>query len=409
MICQISTDSSYKPHIAVDNSTYFLPISLISLKNYSKDAPPASIESIFYYKVLIMTIDSLLKGNYSNFDAHTTSTCCHGIALYAYELIFSALSLNLLSIRDSAFKKINEIESLKETEHLQIPFTLLELCRLYICQYVKEIETSGNKRTITRTRNLQKIASVSVNYCNNLVHDLQKYFSNLVTKNYSKIKNETCDSIKTNQISIAIWSKYISQDYLRIDKRGIIYASCLYSMQTTLGFLIYSNSKIAVINDFKTLDGSVERFISILEGDGQSNFRELSPDELLEEQENNPFQPLIVFAGCAHIESCNLRPIIQNFKDKIKNFPNLVLACDIYYPQFPKIANDQDFDSTPIQPEEKEIKDLLKETSKMGGVSIQDPSLFCLTHIHPSSLKQVLSNFNSDESLSLPISFLPTI
>ena len=90
-----------------------------------------------------------------------------------------------------------------------------------------------------------------------------------------------------------------------------------------------------------------------------------------------------------------------------KYLPELVLACDIWYPQFPQVKEDSTFDDSPIKPQERCLLDVLGHWNSVKGVRADEPSLCCLTHIYPASLEEVLKELEQGSSL-LPYSFIPT-
>ncbi len=419
MFCQEKLDSKdnfqKKKHAAEEelNNSYnysnLFPIGNIGKTSASINQNLSTVELQFYCKILILTIDSLFHYEYSNFDAHTTSTCCHGIALYAREIISACSRLDLQAIRLIATHKIANIDnSLHSPDSLFIPMPLIELSRLFICAYIKESDPNQKRRTLTRTKKLQEIAPISTNFCNRIAHGLQKYFSNLIAKRYIHYLNQINNNAKINNIPIKIWGKYIQSDHLRVDKRGTIYSPCLYSMQVSLAFLISTQAKIAVVNDLKdSEDKMIGRQIYILQGDGIQSFRTLSYDEILEQEETNTHDSVIIFSGCAHMNHRDFTKSISQFQKHIEDFPRLVLACDTYYPQFPEISDDAYFSNQPIVPLEESLQSVIAESAKTSGVSMDDPSLFCLTHIYSCSFKQVLKVVRDKCTKSLPISFIP--
>ena len=92
----------------------------------------------------------------------------------------------------------------------------------------------------------------------------------------------------------------------------------------------------------------------------------------------------------------------------LSKLTQLILACDVFYPQFFKVTDDGEFDSSPIVPDETCLRELMHSLSIFGTHS-KDPSLYCSTHIHPSSLKQFLEVATNKDLAALPISFIPEI
>jgi hypothetical protein len=83
----------------------------------------------------------------------------------------------------------------------------------------------------------------------------------------------------------------------------------------------------------------------------------------------------------------------------LRKLSSLILACDLYYPHFPKMLGDSKFNSEKISPKELGLKKKIEEHAKISGVSREDPSLFCLTHIFTCSMnniKHLLKNPEED-------------
>jgi hypothetical protein len=164
----------------------------------------------------------------------------------------------------------------------------------------------------------------------------------------------------------------------------------MFSMQVVLAHLIFSRSKVAVVNDiYNSKEKLTKRHTRIIEGNGVNGFHPYSP-------ESNALtsctlsEPVLVFSGCSYNEDPDW--VCLKMDEWIDKFPNLVLACDTFYPQFPKTHGDQVLQSDRILPNEEILKSLIGRHEQFNGVSASDPSLYCLNHISPASLEQVLSN-----------------
>ena len=177
-------------------------------------------------------------------------------------------------------------------------------------------------------------------------------------------------------------------------------------MQIMLAYLVQSHSKIAFANDLKCEKGLFKgRYIQLLEGDGRTGFRLIDiKDNRFNEVQSE--KPVIVFGGCTHSDSLTTQSLTFQINPWLIRFQNLVLACDTYYPQFPLVRDDPDFNSDSIHPEEHELRQVIDNHKKIVGVSAHEPSLFCLTHIYTASQKQVLQAINGDNT-ALPESFIP--
>jgi hypothetical protein len=356
---------------------------------------PSENERNFYYHALLKTIDAFLSREYSKFDAHTTSTCCHGIALYAQEVILEVRKIDLDPIKTHINNLLLDKQNKDEVE---IPTSLENLCSLFICSLVKDFSVEKN-RVITNSKKIKSIYPISNNLCNKIAFGLQKQLSNLVAKRYAHLLDFIPSSFIVNGVPVDLWGKYIQESYLRTDKKGISYASCLYSMQVSLAYLIYKKAKIAVIHDLKNIEETSQfRYVYLLQGDGKQGFVQLDINEQGEQEE-----PVVVFSGCSLGDHNSL----LEFKNHLNNFPKLVLACDVFYPQFPRVLDDPNFSNHPISPEELPIVNSISLAKEIPGVSLSDPSLFCLSHIYPASLQQVIDTAKG--ASALPAAFLPSI
>lgn len=365
----------------ISNSKTELLQAISIRENYS----PTHTELQFFATVALRAINTLKAKTYEDFDAHTTSTCCHGIAVFTKEIIERVNIEDLSAIQDSLnYRLINDLP----LAGLRIPRSLIELSRLYICTYIKEFN-EDQKRTLTKTKRLKLIFPISTNFCNRIAHELQKHFSNLIADRYNQFLTSLDQDMIISDAPVSAWGQYIRPDYLRTDKRGVKYASCLFSMQVTLAYLAATKSIIAIVNDqFDPSENLSDRYISLFQGDGNT-FLPLSDSKLDESQ------PVIIFGGCSNADQTTQD--MQLWEDKISS---LLLACDTHYPQFPKISDDPEFSTDPITPKEASLQALIQKYKAVPGTSLTDPSLFCLSHIYPTSLYQVLSN-------QLPVSFLP--
>jgi hypothetical protein len=161
-------------------------------------------------------------------------------------------------------------------------------------------------------------------------------------------------------------------------------------MQVVLGYLIHSKSSIAIVNDILDNTGKMSLYIRILQGDGKGNFSLLE----LDEHNHSSFikQPVVVFRACAHADDPD--QLTSNLDEWLHRFPNLVLAHELTYPQFPKV-NSQ-FCNAPIVPEEDILQASMIEHGQITGVSSKDPSLYCLNHIYTASIQQMLCDPTPD-------------
>lgn len=342
---------------------------------------------LFCYKIALLTIEACRNGWYHQFDAQTTTRCCHGLAFMCCNWLHIVRGFDLENLQQQILEASSKLQEKKDEEKslctLFLPFELIELCRLYVIWFGTENDATKIRKTVVLK--LKALASLSTNFCTDLVSNLQGYFSNLVANSYHSHYNSIKSDVTVNDHSLSLWAKYISPEYIRKDKRGRLYASSLYSMQMILGFLIHSKSKIALVNDLRNEDGDLkERYVRLFEGDGKSQFRPIEIDETLDCNE-----PIIVFGGVAMSDSLDKFSLHAKMEDWKNRFAQLVLAHETSYPQFKRINDDPNFLNLPIKPQESSLKKTLLEHSKFSGFSLKDPSLCCLSHIYPASLMQI--------------------
>lgn len=97
--------------------------------------------------------------------------------------------------------------------------------------------------------------------------------------------------------------------------------------------------------------------------------------------------PIVIFGTLARI-SKDSKTTKQSIKNWISNFQDLVLADNVFYPQFPKVGDDPNFDSSSIIPEEKDLQNKIQQGLLVKGVSKDDPTFCLITHIYPASIKE---------------------
>lgn len=339
----------------------------------------------FCYQVAQRTLTALLGRQYSEFDAQTTSNCCHGMSLLARELICLSKQEDLQGLQATVAKRIDAGQT---DPNFALPSTIIDLCQLYILSYIRSI--CPEKGIRTAAGKLQSISPLKRETRDSLVKQLQRDYSNRVAFQYQNYLDTTEGVVETCGIPIELWGKYVSTPYIRQSSQNIHFAPCLYSMQVTLAHLIQSKAKIAIVNDiYDSTDTLSKRYVKILAGNGVNDFDTIQPHP---NASNEPVsdEPLVVFGGCAYND--NPDRVIAQMDQWMNRFPNLVLACDTFYPQFPKTCDDPNFRNSTIIPEEKILQNIIDQHHKLDGVSAGNPSFYCLNHIYPSSLSQVLSN-----------------
>ena len=381
---------------------HHLASSIISPSNPSID----KLE--FYYRAVLLAIDSCLSGKYTDFDGHTTSNCCHGMAVLASSVIRSALQLDLQALQQEGEQKIQELNPTNPHCTWRIPQPVINLTCLYLLGLIKESDPIKGGRT--STKKLKTIAPISTNFCNQVAHNLQKYYSNVIAAGYEKYAQAINPQMQISGAPITMWQKYISSDYIRTDRRGVKYTSNLFSMQIIFAHLIQSRARVALVNDILDYSGNLQgRYLRLFQGDGHGALQPLTSDEIKQFQFSHQDEPIIVFGGCIYSDHLEIDSLSMQMEAWLHRFPNLMLACDVFYPQFLKVTDDPDFDCSPIIPNEQLLQTILSSHQNIQGVSASDPSLFCATHIYPASLKQVLKVLNGEDKKALPISFIPGV
>lgn len=385
-----------------------LPVTAIDVRRMNENFLISKNKLAFFYHVMLKTIESCLSMTYSNFDAHTTSTCCHGIALLVQDLI---VSINKLDLKNMQQEGLRQIKALNDHDNVHqdypctwwVPEPLLHLARLYILALAKT--TDLQRGILTCKINLKSIHQVSTRFCDQIVDSLQKHFSNLVALRYSHCLEKIPDGMEINGIPVRVWGKYTQPAYLRVDKQGIYYAPAMFSMQVSLAYLISSKLKAVIINDVVEEVGQARaRYVSIFEGDGHGHMQPLA-QQALTKLWSHPEQPVVVFGGCVHSDE---ERVTLQMRPWLNQFSSLILACDAWYPQFPRVIGDAEFDSSPIIPHEDCLNRAIANHSKIEGVAAENPSLFCLTHVYPASMKQVLNVLYKNDEMALPVSFIPS-
>lgn len=362
----------------------------------------------FCYKAILNAIDLCQKGLYSHFDAHTSSNCCHGMALLAKRTIQDLKNTDFQSLTVEGTARLAEANSSSFNPKNQsalwhVSERILDLARLYILKAVCVQDPDKGGRT--DKKQLEKIFPVSAAFNEKLIDKLQHRFSNLVASSYHLYARELGNNIEISGAPVSDWGNYVNPEYLRIDHRNIHYASCMYSMQVVLAHLSVTTAKIAVINDLKTKEGDNKgRFTQLIQGNGNGEFN-LIEDQGLETLD--PAEPILVFGGTTYSDEMDLEHLKKKMNPWLYRFSHLVLACDVHYPQFPAVPRDPNFDSKPILPKELRLQEIIAEHTRIEGTSAQNPSLYCLNHVYPASIGQVLAARKEINPSTLPSFNIP--
>jgi hypothetical protein len=360
------------------------------------------------YRIAVKSLHSCINAEYVDFDAHTTANCCHGMTTLVVRLLSSVSKLNLGYLLNQSEKLLSLVErgNISENSELfdwTLPWQIIHLSQLYVLAFTTEKNADKGRRTIYQK--LTQIAPIGKSFCNDIVKNLQHQFANIVAESYANYlpKNE---ELQISGAPVQIWGRYVRPEFLRQDRRGTRYAPCMFSMQVVLAHLGMSQTKVLLLNDLLSRDGIFkDRYARLLEGDNE-RFRVVESEEWAYLKET---EPVAVFAGCSYSDNLTIESLTEQIAPWVKDFSRLVLACDAYYPHFPRVLNDTQFDSSSIIPEEDSLKNLIEDARSVQGVSSEDPSLFCLAHIYPASVKQALEILQNTNPMVLPQTSMPGI
>lgn len=353
--------------------------------------------SLFFLRIIKETLNSLIERNYTHFDAQTTSNCCHGLSILVRELIL------FLQPMQSELNACLQLESELTPDLLNsLPGELIDLSSLYILTLIIEIDPIRGRRTTPLK--LQSKGKLGTSFCEKIVKKLQRSFSTHIAERYKYFCEDIYDKKWISFSTIQDWIRFIENPYLRVDKKGVKYASCMYSMQVSLWHLTRTQATIALVNDLmdpysKQIKG---RYIKLLRNMGKGNISLLDDHSLVAENE-----PIIVFGGYTFSKKLEMQQLSMKMEPWIHQFSSLVLACDIHYPQFPLVSDDPDFDSTPINPMEGPLTDIIQAHSKVKGVSAEDPSFFCLSHIFVANRNALIHAKEFSDTEFLPSCYIP--
>ncbi|MES2121302.1 MAG: hypothetical protein V4492_00820 [Chlamydiota bacterium] len=383
------------------SNDHFMPASSIALE--PQGAMVAKERILFCYYAVVKAIESFKEKNYSAFDGHTTSNCCHGMALLASHLIQSALELDLDKMEEEGKKRIEALESSREEaiqDEWMLPNTVINLACLYLLAFIKVSDPEKGGRT--DTAKLKDISPISTKFSRKLAVDLQRRFSNWIAMRYAELLKGFEQEMDVAGARVQMWGKYVGAEHIRTDKRGVKYAPNLYAMQVVLAELSRTQGKMAIVNDLFDSQGSLKgRYVAILEGDGLGGFRALSEDEMKTLGMFHQNEPIVVFGGCAYSDALTMDTLKEQMEPWLTKAAHLILACDVFYPQFCRVHDDPDFNSAPVVPSEEHLLELIAVHGQVKGVSAADPSLYCAAHIYPASVSQVL------QLDALPLSYVP--
>ncbi|MGE3557147.1 MAG: hypothetical protein AB7M93_30010 [Candidatus Obscuribacterales bacterium] len=354
---------------------------------------------LFCYRLLASTIKSLQLAHYTDFDAHTAANCCHGISLLARDWI---LALNKLEVERVASALEEQIQCLAEMNRksmpldhvIKVPISLLGLARLYALK-IGSMQTDDYV-VRTETERLNQISPISRSFGRRLIAHLQAYVANTVADRY-QILLSGYEPFLISGIQSHQWIKYVGSSYLRTDNRGRRYAAAAYSCQVALGYMMQQQAKLAIVNDLFSSQGEYRgRYVRVVQGAKNNGF------SIMEQSSDTAhYEPVVVFGGACYSDNISPSTLEQEMDRWAARIDSLVLACDCYYPQFPSVSDDPSFNSSPIRPTEDSLINAFAIHARIAGVSSADPTLWCLSHIYPASLEQVLADGKGQPSLPI--------
>ncbi len=261
------------------SNDHFLPASSIALEPQAEMV--ARERLLFCYHAVVKAIKSLKEMRYSAFDGHTTSNCCHGMALLASHLIQSAVELNVDQMEEEGKRRIEAVESCTEEamhDGWMLPNTVINLACLHLLAFIKVSDPEKGGRT--DTAKLKEISPISTKFSRKLAGDLQRRFSNWIAMRYEELLKGFDEEMVVAGARVQMWGKYVGAEHIRMDKRGVKYAANLYAMQVVMAELSRTQGKMAIVNDLFDAQGNLKgRYVAILEGDGLGGFRKLSEEE----------------------------------------------------------------------------------------------------------------------------------
>ena len=353
-------------------------------------------QALFFYRSLILTADAYLSHNYAVFDALTTSNCCHGTALLTYSLLSTLSIAEIQKIKEKTQTLIYNLDYHFQPHFLvrSTNWQFLVLTGLYLLNSLIEIDPLKGRRT--NPRKLQDISTISRYFADKITGQLQKILSQKIANSYQHYLTELNPQSNITGAPVHLWGQYVQPRYLRENQRGILCASCLFSTQIVMSYMIEKQIKLLFI--YNALDQNlnlITRQARLLEGDGIDNFRLLPDEETSFKNSSDMPEPVIIFTGYSVTENISVLEVSKKMDELIANIPSLMLSCNIFYPQFPHMHGDPSFNSAPVIPKELLLKKSIERHSTLTGVSRQNPSLFCHSHTLISNTKYAISLVNN--------------
>lgn len=355
---------------------------------------------LFLAKCFLKSMKALETNEFTQFDALSTANCCHGISHVVQDLIGYVQTLDTQQEKQQAEEIVNDPQLIVDEHSLDwISRPLLALTSMYVLRQIVSYDIDRGRKTIQA--NLKKIQKVSTNFCRDLIHKLQQNYSNLTAESYHFYSEHFQDQILVGNIPLSTWGHYIKPPHLRLNQRGLLFASSTYSIQVCLGHLIRKKGILALIKDVTESKATIHhRELMLLRGDGESNFR------VIDLKHCHLSDPVYVISGLSIYD-----PIISYEHNSLKRWaeqvPLFIQACENHHPQFPENPKDETFDSSPIHPVHPEVIEFFQEAGNIDGVSLEDPSFFLLSHVYVCSIEELTKLSNSEETIPFAYHFVP--
>lgn len=388
--------------------SYCFSLQALDLENSWAELITSKEKVDFIYELHLFTLNLLEKRTYTSFDAHTTSNCCHGIATFINIAINKVLQENLENLRSRV--SLNYQKFLKDQLSIEqfiqlLPKNLLAIVSAYVLFQAGVLAQDQGRITVPEVL-CDLHPGAGKKFAIKLVRKLQKNFSYAISNSYAKMLSQIPEELVISHNKVSDWGRYVCGHHIRMDKRRRFYAPCLFSTQVTLAYLASIKNKIAVVCDLVSKNyEKIGRYIVLLQGDGKKFIR--VPEDTFHLLDLS--EPVFVVSGFSCLDSQSISDFADKMREWVDDVPTLILANDTYYPQFPKVGDDPDFNSDPINPPEKNIKKTISNFAKIKGVSLEDPSFFCINHYYPASLYEVLKDIPKNSLLPFALSFTPRV
>ena len=131
---------SFNPKSLYETAVFYVRSGSLStrynanLRSAWEESLVSSDQVIFFYHAIIKSLHAYVTKNYTLFDAHTTTNCCHGIAVFAREQVLSISHLDIEALKEFCLAKIEQLKSGSNAPICTrwIPDSLFNLAALYV-------------------------------------------------------------------------------------------------------------------------------------------------------------------------------------------------------------------------------------------------------------------------------------